>query len=103
MKRCTAGGRLGRDGKEAEGVVEGAEDGKEEEGGGMMPVSEFVGGEWSGDQSAVACHVPSRWDTFGMLVSVPPVVCGLGMPTAGRTGHGRKAALPDGVLAPASA
>jgi len=51
MKRCTAGGRLGRDGKEAEGVVKGAEDGEEKEGGGMMPVSKFVGGQWSGDQS----------------------------------------------------
>ena len=48
------------------------------------------GSEW------VACHVPSRWDTFCILV------CGLVMPTAGRSGHGRKAALPDGVLAPSS-
>ena len=50
MKRGTAGGRLGRDGKEAEGVVEEAEDGEEEDGGGMVPVSEFGGVEWSGDE-----------------------------------------------------
>ncbi len=49
-KRCRAGGRLGReDGEEAEGMVEGAEDGgEEEEDGDMLPVSGCVegGGEW---------------------------------------------------------